>query len=371
MPRAPSSPKRSREPRLAAGLAAGLALLLPLAAGSNGAPGAEPASGAARLSSGEAASEYWDLTARLDSGHRVFARFLISNEGPGSHSAAAIGHVLRPDGTSVRFDNAKGSGEWDVSSDGLRLHISSSILDLTPPHPKFEYDSNKRGVKLHLWFEPGSPLARPEDPALPDYALDLLDPAAPVHGTLWLRGMAAPIPVTGLLALTHTRMERSESDLAARRIDFFSLSGDTSVYLSELTTPAGGRSRWLVVERGAERVFAGGGFELELEPPAGGGDYPVPAALRLRAPGVQGRIGLAPVLLQDDPFEALPGPFRFLLSWKASPRRVWAESPFELRLGSGGDAPAALFEGSGITSVTFPNPLPPELSGALRREPRA
>jgi hypothetical protein len=31
----------------------------------------------------ESASEYWDLTMRLDSGYAVFARFLLTNAGPG------------------------------------------------------------------------------------------------------------------------------------------------------------------------------------------------------------------------------------------------------------------------------------------------
>ncbi len=77
------------------------------------------------------------------------------------------------------------------------------------------------------------------------------------------------------------------------------------------------------------------------------------------------------MLLEDDPFEALPGPFRFLLSLKASPRRVWAESPYELRLGAPDAGAASVVEGSGITSVTFPNPLPRELSGTARRGWRA
>ena len=75
-------------------------IALPLAASPNGPP--DRGDGAWRLPSGESASEYFDLLVRLDSGHRVFARFLVTNEGPGGGSAAAFGHVIRPDGTVLR-----------------------------------------------------------------------------------------------------------------------------------------------------------------------------------------------------------------------------------------------------------------------------
>ena len=38
---------------------------------------------AARLPKGGSAVEYWDLTMELDSGHHLFVRFAITNEGPG------------------------------------------------------------------------------------------------------------------------------------------------------------------------------------------------------------------------------------------------------------------------------------------------
>ncbi len=347
-----------RRVRRALALGLLLQLALPAAAGANGP--ADRGDGASRLPSGGSASEYWDLSIRLDSGHRVFARFLITNEGPGDGSAAAFGHVVMPDGSTRRFDNAKRAGDWQLSADGLRLRIASSILDQTGSPRKFEYDSDRLGVKLHLWYETDGGLSHPEHPALRDYATDLLTPAAPVHGTLWLTGMAEPLRVKGTLAATHTWTRRSESEITARRIEFFSLDGDASLYVSELLTPGGERARWLVALRGAER-FASERFELEVGPPAKPSDYPVPLALRLSGPEIEGEIGLGPELVQDAPFEALPQPFRFLLSLKARPRRVWTLSPFEVRLKSGPGRAESILRGSGVTSVTFTNPLPSEL----------
>ena len=339
-----------RRTRLALALA-----LLALPATANGPEGR--GDGASRLPPGDSASEYWDLSIHLDSGHRVFARFLITNEGPGDRSAAAFGHVVMPDGSTRRFDNAKRAGSWELSSDGLRLRIASSILDQRPPRPKFEYDSNRRGVKLHLWYQPDGALAHPESAALPDYASDLLAAAGPLQGTLWVEGMAEPLEVSGRLGATHTWTRRSESDLVARRIEFFSLDADTSLYLSDVLTPKGARLHWLVVERAGER-WTSDAFEVALEAADEASDYPVPAALRLSGAGIEGRIALGPELVQDAPFDALPQPFRFLLSLRARPRRVWLESAFELKLEPGPGRPEAVLRGSGVTAVTFTNPLP-------------
>lgn len=334
----------------------GLALaLLALPAAANGPE--DRGDGASRLPSGDSASEYWDLSIRLDSGHRVFARFLITNEGPGDHSAVAFGHVVMPDGSTRPFDNAKRAGDWELSADGLRLHIASSILDQRPPRPKFEYDSNRRGVKLHLWYQPDGAFPLPESPVLSGYASDLLAAAAPIKGTLWVEGMAEPLEVSGRLGASHTWTRRSESDLVARRIEFFSLDADTSLYLSDVLTPKGARHHWLVVEHAGER-WASDAIEVGLEPAREASDYPVPAALRLSGAGIEGRIALGPELVQDAPFDALPQPFRFLLSFRARPRRVWLESPFELTLEAGPGRPAAVLRGSGLTGVTFTNPLP-------------
>jgi len=46
---------------------------------------------AARLPKGGSAVEYWDLTMELDSGHHLFVRFAITNEGPGDQVGFATG----------------------------------------------------------------------------------------------------------------------------------------------------------------------------------------------------------------------------------------------------------------------------------------
>jgi len=63
-------------------------------------------------------------------------------------------------------------------------------------------------------------------------------------------------------------------------------------------------------------------------------------------------------LLRHDPIEDLPQPYRFLVSLRSRPRRVWAESPFEVKFEAGSDRSPSEIRGTGTASVTFTNPLP-------------
>ena len=84
------------------------------------------------LPGGSAASEYWDLAAHFVSGHRAYARFLITNEGPGERNGVAIGHVITPEGVAVEFRNGRLEDRWTLGERGRRLDIGSSLLDMIP-----------------------------------------------------------------------------------------------------------------------------------------------------------------------------------------------------------------------------------------------
>ncbi len=135
---------------------------------------------AARVSKGNSSSEYWDAAALFESGHRVFARFSISNEGPGDDTGYAIGQVVFPDGTVVPFTNGRRKGRWQLSEDGLRMEIGSSVLDLRKPVRKLEVDKNTAGIKLFLRFEARSMFWRASYPTSFFGIVNTLDPTAPV-----------------------------------------------------------------------------------------------------------------------------------------------------------------------------------------------
>ena len=164
-------------------------VLAALASGAASLPDSEPVatSPAARASKSDSASEYWDAAALFESGHRVFARFSISNEGPGDETGYAIGQVVFPDGTIVPFTNGRRKGRWQLSDDGLRLKIGSSMLDLREPVRKLEVDKSTAGIKLFLRFEVPRATGRPWSSAPQGYHVDQVAIGVPVTGTLWVR----------------------------------------------------------------------------------------------------------------------------------------------------------------------------------------
>lgn len=323
----------------------------------------QPAEGArgnpaARLLPGEFASERWELTARFDSGHLLFAEFLITNIGIGDRNAAVVGHIVEPDGKTRRFRNGRREGRWSLSSDRLRIEVGSSLLDQHDPIHQLRVD--KRRVRVDLRFRPDGPAVWSDGFAPSRYALNLLDAAAPAEGTLWVKGMEGPLIVHGTVAVTHSWMSEAESNLVLRRIEFFSLQGDFFLYLADITTPSRARTRWMVVKQEGQIAYESQEFELSLDGDAGESrsqGYGVPGVLHFESPEIRGQIQLGHVLLRYDPFVDLPQPFRFLLALKMRPRRVWALSPFEISFRPDSDHAPIRIRGTGVTKVTFLNPM--------------
>ena len=336
-----------------AGVLGALAVCLVAAAPQRGDP-------AARLSTADEALEYWDFVASFEQGHRFAARVLITNEGPGQRTAVAVGHLVMPDGSIVEFRNGRLEDSWSIESDALRLKIGSSELDLHGPVRALVHDNNRRGIHIALRFASEGPARAPAAGERRDYRTDLLDLATPVEGTVFLTGMAAPVAIRGRGTISHTWMDASEPTLLLRRLDFASSDGSVGIYLQDLTDPGGARTRWLVVERSGALLAERSDFEVEIEPGAaarGERGYPVPAALRLRGPGLSGKVALGRTLIEHEPLGDLPQPFRFLLSFAMRPRRVWTDASFSLRLDAVPGRPDFEFAGNGIVSVTYLNPL--------------
>jgi hypothetical protein len=319
---------------------------------------------AAHLLPGEFASEHWEFTAQFDSGYLLFAEFLITNIGLGDRNAAASGHIVAPDGNTYRFTNGRRESYWTLSSDRLRIEIGASVLDLHDP--AYQIQVNKRSVRVNLRFRPDGPAVWSEAFSPPGYALDLLAAAVPVEGTLWVKGMTEPVTVRGTLAATHSWMNEAGSSLVLRRIEFFALQENFPLYSVDLTTPKGSRIQWMVVKQQGKREYESRTFKLSLdgqtkEPRDPG--YEVPGTFHVKSTEMEEQVQLERVLVRNDPLIDLPQPFRFLvaLALDLRPRRVWALSPFEVF--SPTDPPPAehaplRVRGTGVTAVTFLNPMP-------------
>jgi hypothetical protein len=322
---------------------------------------AQPASWAARMSTADAASEYWDLSARFESGHALVARFQITNEGPGQHTAVAIGHLLFPDGKRSYFHNGRTRKKWELRDDGFLLDVGSSELGLRGPRRSYDVSKSGDGVEIHLVIQSSGASSLASPAGLGGYELRVVDVAAPIEGSIWIRKreMAEPLLVRGRASLVHTWVEERESAVALRRIDVASLGADGAFVLVDMVTPAGKSMRWLALERGGRIIYETGDLEVELANPAAGprgGEYPIPGFLHFHNASVDGKVELGRILLSRNPMEDLPQPFRFLLSLRTRPRRAWTESAFQLKLQAGSDRSAWQARGDGIASVTYLNP---------------
>jgi hypothetical protein len=338
--------------------AARLAWLVPLLI-AVAAPAPQRGDPASRIGDGDTASEYWDLSARFDSGHHLFVRFLITNEGPGERTGVSYGHFIRPDGRIDDWDNGRRQQNWTLGPRGLLLDIGTSDLDLR--EQPYRLRIHKKRVDIDLRIAPEGPAIWDSDASESGTTTDLLANSAPIRGTVFIRDMSEPLELVGRASLTHVWNARSEAHVALRRLDFFSLGDSPSLHLRDFEAPDGARSRWLVVAQDGKTLFESNKFSIS--PQGGRSDsqqsdgYPIPETLTLSGPLIRGQIKIKAGLLHHNPLEDIPQPFRFLLSLSMRPHRVWAESPFEVTVGSGPDE--LKIRGTGLTTVTYLNPPPP------------
>jgi hypothetical protein len=349
-------------------------------------PPAEIPDPAARLPKGGSAVEYWDLTSEFDSGHRLFVRFAVTNEGPGDQLGFATGELVSPKGEVTHFRNGRQKSRWTLSRDRLRLDIGKSHLDLHGP--RYRLEVAKSYVKIDLSFPPRAGMAMPAHVAPEGSSLDLLALAAPTEGTIWLEGMSNGLKLHGRTAAVHTVMRKSETMVTRRTIELLSQgspqgapqqssprseqspNGLQALYVVDFTAPSGKRSRWLRAVKGAgisgqsDRLISETAFEMDLGgnlfPPGKKGkskEYWIPDQLGLSGDRVAGEATLGEALVERDPLSDLPQPLRFFAGRKSSPRRVWSTANFAVTLHPGSGPPPLQFQSRGVATVNFTNPL--------------
>jgi hypothetical protein len=320
-------------------------------------PSAANATLAAHLSDAPEAMEYWDVTAWLESGDRFFARFLVTNQGPGVQTAAAVGHVVLPSGEIVPFKWGRRRDSWILGPERGSLAIASAKLELGAAAVVVTIDSTHRGIDLRLEISRDGPLVATTAPSA-DYGVDVAMPA-PAQGRIRTPGMDSSRAVAGAGAVTHTWMERPEGDLLRQRVELFARADDLALYLRELTLADGSRRSTAVASR-ADRVLARTddvAFTFGTVTTVGSDPrYPVANGWNAASTALAARVAVGREVLRMDPLEILPQPFRMLVALGGRPERMWAEATFDLRLPSADKDEAVRSTGSGIVTATFAHP---------------
>jgi hypothetical protein len=302
--------------------------------------------------------EYWDVNAWLETGDRFVARFLVTNQGPGERTAAAVGHLMLAGGEILPFKWGRRRDAWTLGSGGESLAIAKTKLELGGAAVVVEVDSAKRGIALRFEIARSAPLVATRPFA--GYAIDVAMPA-PLQGRMRTRGMDAPRAVIGTGTVTHTWTERPEGETLRRRVELMARAGDDAVYLSALALADGTRRDTALVSRGDRVVARADNVRLRFGTTTTGGDaaYPVAATWELAVSTLTGRVTVGRELLRMNPLDILPQPFRFLLALGGRPQRVWAEATIDVDVHAANGEEAPHLAARGLVAATFARPDAP------------
>lgn len=344
----------------------------------------------ARLLAGDSASEYWTLFVELASGHRISQRFLITNSGPGDHSAVAVGHLMEPGRPPYRYVNGRQRHAWTLSPDRLFFDIGASHLDLH--RPKGALRITKDDIEILLDFDFSERVLSGRVPAsqLPSrYFVEVLAAGVVTQGTIKAPWMAAPLATKGHLWLVHSWTPDDEANLLDRRVDVFGRSGGTTFYALQIADGNRFAGAWQLLSRppvppGAGKLdsrinFAAhwkdGTALLPGKPDAG---YPVPDRFSLTGKLETGSIALSREWLRFDPLVVIPQPFQWFIRRSSQPREVWADTRIAVSIRRAPENPSLPPSGdalrvsnsqreieaettdsnvTGVASITFMNPI--------------
>jgi hypothetical protein len=271
-----------------------------------------------------------------------------------------MGYFLSSDGTRTDFKYGRTADKWTRADGGRYLQIASAILDLREPDGRVEVDTEKYGMKVFLRFSM-TPAAQPTCAHRGEAdGFDVLRLGEEVHGLAWVEGMTTPLSAKGTVDITHGWSTRSEIDYLRRRIEVSGSNGEFSFYAASVESPTGERRDCVAIRRsGATILQADAAATTSGTTALDGAEaaYPVPAALSFRGAELQLDVTPQRQLLRVNPLDIVPQPFRALLALRSSPRRVWTEASWRLKVAAAPGRPSIDASGSGLAALSFTNPV--------------
>lgn len=298
----------------------------------------------ARLLSEDDASEAWTLFLELESGHRITQRFLLTNVGPGEHSAVAVGHLVEPGRAPYRYENGRRRARWTLSDDRLFFDIAASHLDLHRPTGELRITKDDIEIRMFFDFPLQGPSGRvPEALLPPDYHVDVLALGAATTGSIVAPWMTSPVETRGRAWLVHTWTSREEARLLSRRLEVFGSDSKSSFYGIHLRGNGDWSGAWSVAVNGAGQMIES---TINVQDAwrertgSKGGKYPTPKGFDVDDDRFAGAISLDREWLRFDPLEVIPQPFRWFIRRRSRPQEVWADARIGVSLSSASGTPS-------------------------------
>jgi hypothetical protein len=262
-----------------------------------------------------------------------------------------LGLIVSPEGGITRFSRTEDAGFWKLEDGGRRIDLRSIVLDQSGAGVRFRVAKDE----LHLSLEVAPGGRTGAAAGIPGRAcpLDLLDLDGETRGSLWEKGMAAPLALRGRSAITHRWMDRLEVDCVQRRVEIFVLESRWGVYFEEVLAPDGRIGRWLAIAKDGQLVHEGPPDSARLDWRRDADGLPVLHGLRFTAGGVSARVEIGAVRATFDPFEGIPGALRALLELKMQPSVLLRAATAELSEEAGSAAAGRSWSGAALAKISW------------------
>ncbi len=324
---------------------------------------------APRFLKGGGAWESWDYIFGFPAGYFLFARFQISNLGPGSHRGLAVGMIVSPDGRFTLIKNGRKKKQWsqEIDEEGVTIRIAKHTFRLSPAVHQLEM-KNSRG-RLFVQSRPVAKLFRPSNQPMAGEKKSetvVLAPRLQGQATIQHPKEKAIDLGTGYGTLIYNASEIAEHKLAVSQFQFHTFEGDVQFSFVESTAPTGSQPRrkallyvWKggrVVHRSTQFTRRYTGLRKEDKKPR----YPIPSGFEISEKS--GSVSLTGstrlrLVQRYDWLDGLDSAIvRFIVKQFSHPVQYLfiGDYRFELDLGDGPE----LYEGKGVASIQILNRPP-------------
>lgn len=237
------------------------------------------------------ASEVWGYVAWFPSGHVFHVQYIVTNIGPGDHTALLFAYFLLPDGETVAIADSRDHRRWDDLTDesGPSFRFGSHSLRIHHPDHELRVRDGELG-RLELRGVTTSRMVAPGRVRLGDgdwYEITVFAPRMRMEGTLQLPGGEEVVLEDGFGIGHHSLSTVPDRDVGVAHFRFDTFDRRTQLSLVRFTgTDAAGHRPYgflMLFEDGEIRHYTRDirGRFFGVRPDAEEPGYPLPDGFRV------------------------------------------------------------------------------------------